>query len=42
MTGIMLAGNLMRQFDYFCLDYRGGFQFLMDKASDALGNFSDE
>ncbi len=26
-----LASNLMRQFDYFGLDYRGGFQLLMDE-----------
>ena len=26
-----LTSNLMRQFDYFGLDYRGGFQLLMDE-----------
>jgi len=26
-----LASNLMRQFDYFDLDYRGGWKFLMDE-----------
>ena len=26
-----LVSNLMRQFDYFGLDYRGGFQLLMDE-----------
>ena len=26
-----LVSNLMRQFDYFGMDYRGGFQLLMDE-----------
>lgn len=28
-----LTSNLMRQFGYFGLDYRGGFRLLMDDAA---------